>query len=740
MIDSTRAEAPLVAPQDPLTEFAWFTPDIAEQTPQPTTRWSPESVGWLCLNYAVAMVLGIIWGSLLGAEVGVSSVVMGIAAGLALAVVYGVCSRSTGVQGAAAGLRRRRLISFDMFIAMTVLALTVFGAVTHETVVGGRDPDVYVNTAIRIATHRELLYVDQTLAALDVKPGDFVFGRTPAPWIRPGMPGYQVVDFARFVFEPHGFHAWPAFLATGFGLFGWAGVLWLPILLRGCGLGLLALIARASGGRWVALVAVVLLGSNVGALWYGRSHAAEILVQFLFLAGLLFGIRALRHRSSGDAVLAGTAFGLVHLTKIEYIQLPLFFALIATALIIRGWRWQAVASFIVPYALAVVHSAIHALSFAPAYTVGQVMGIFPRLDWTAFDRSDPVHPFTSAFWADVVRSNVTVAVGLTVAILVLASASFIGCRWGQRIEERRGRFPAAFVLTATITVVLLLLLSRTAALAATDDGGILTMLRGLGNPDSIRDVALYLGAPAFALGGLGLVLAVRSARDFVDRVALAFVVVAVSPLLFVNWLADDHFWAGRRYVPMLLPAFAWLVAFGVVRATGWLRDLAPWRPLRSTVVAVGSAVCCFLVVLNVRTTLPVLGIAENAGAISQLRLIAGSLPRDGVILVPWDGTTGFFLTPLVVWFDLPLVSIEASRSTTPEMAAFMTRLQRSGKSLYWLGPAPPDLPDGATSTALSSFTLGMPRAESPRARLPARVEWLSLPLDLFRIDSVPATR
>src|SRR5690606_2174146 len=124
---------------------------------------------------------------------------------------------------------------------------------------------------------------------------------------------------------------------------------------------------------------------------------------------------------------------------------------------------------------------------------------------------------------------------------------------GARRYESVVGIRATPVLLLFVAGLLLLLLSGGASWVALDQVGPLEVVRFIGNPQSLRDVSLYVGVLGLALTALGFLLAVGAARDTADRAVLALFLVGAAPMLFVNWLAADHFWAGRRYVPLLIP-------------------------------------------------------------------------------------------------------------------------------------------------------------------------------------------
>jgi hypothetical protein len=340
-------------------------------------------------------------------------------------------------------------------------ALVLFGlsfalhARPTEYLFGGRDPGTYVNAMALIGRTGGIVYTDPAVRAIPPeyvslfyrepqKPGAFEWGRFMGfPLERPET-GRVVPEF---------FHLFPAFGAYLFQTMGVKGALATPPVF-----GVLATLAvyfalRALLGRGAALLGALLLAANVLQVWFARFPVSEMVSQLLIFLGLAALLRA--ERGAGDAwgALAGAAFGLSLLVRIDSVLIAAPLLLFASTRAVQGaWPRRRLAALGVPFALLALHAGLHGLFFARKY----VLSIATRPYWRQ----------PAWVWA--------------LALLAVVAAVFLARRFGRRwaawaaAHEARLRAAAALVVVA-LAAYAWFVRPRLSALAGAD-----------GNPSALR--------------------------------------------------------------------------------------------------------------------------------------------------------------------------------------------------------------------------------------------------------------
>lgn len=174
--------------------------------------------------------------------------------------------------------------------------------------------------------------------------------------------------------------------------------------------------------------------------------------------------------------------------------------------------------------------------------------------------------------------------------------------------------------------------------------------------NAMSNLGQYLGPPTVWLGVGGwlgaTVVAIRRRQALMIPVLI--VIGGTSALYFWNpQVFPDHFWAVRRYVPVIMPATVVLAA-----AAGWFILQRMPRTLRP--YAFGAAVL-FVAAQTWRAGTPALFVAEREGAHATLAEIAAATPSGesyvGIFTTPGARSLA---TPLRLTFDEPIVPLDAT--------------------------------------------------------------------------------
>ncbi len=582
--------------------------------------------------------------------------------------------------GAFVGLRRAWrpspvIWSWDVVpLAPLLLVAVMLFIPPFEQVIGGADPGVYVNTGANIARTGAILITDPDLASLsaEVRAGLFAFGQR--------LPGFYIDNYELGTVVPHGFHLYPTMLAVAHLLGGIRASLWVtPLVALLAVAGFYLLVRRLFGGT-VAAVAAAFLVLNPGSTWFARFPAAEVLVQFWLFGGLLAFVLMLDTSSRGLAVVAGLALGAVHLTKIEAIALPLALGgFFAYQWVLRRWR-VAYTYFLVAYGLVLLHAALHALFVSKAY--------FWYHFTTVFLQPLGFKDFTMLYTSTRGRLGLALLGGL----LVTVTLGLV--RWRNRIA-RILEMPLWVRTVPLVGAALVLLLATYAYYLRPPMAGRLPSLQNLSigeiaavlSQSSLTILSWYVSPIGLLLGILGyaIVLARRvSARNAV-LLSLAF----LETTLFLSdaRVTPLHFWAARRYVPVIFPAFALFSAYFLWRLQTSLRGRWP--------EAIFAGVLGFVMGASmIGGWQPFYGHVEFNGALEQIGSLARQIPEGSVVLFEDTHAGQTLPTPLQYLWGRPCIVTSGEANDNGTTQRLMEELTARGREVYWVHAKQQLLPQG----------------------------------------------
>ncbi|MCS6801948.1 MAG: hypothetical protein RMM58_08415 [Chloroflexota bacterium] len=641
--------------------------------------------------------------------------------------------------GAAGGIAaaRGRALPFGTVVvgrwsAMMGLVLLLGAALAHrpaEYVFGIYDPGVYVNTALAMARTGALLVPDPELPRLTAEERRALFGNVPAPWHRSGMPFVTVHDAERGLLEPEWFHLFPAWMAI------WAlggNPLWgAPTLYLGA-LGALYLIGRLLVHPAVGVGGALFLGLNVGEIWFGRYPMADLMAQTMALTGFaLLAFAATRH-SPLFAALAGASFGLVHLAKIDLVVLP---AALAAAL---GWQWvrgrwsRCETALLVAYLLVVAQAAAHALLFARFYLLrialdlAAVAGVRSALDLRALDTANLDRPFALEQLGRLAAANWWVFVGPAgVLLLVLALMLLLRGRapWLRLPESPR----LNLALAGSVAALSFWAFFIRPIVVDTDlpaDPAVRAVV--LANRESFVQLGWYFTPLGLAAAVAG-VTAIGIARP--HPVLLLFAGAgAISALILLtqSLVTPTHFWAFRRYLPLVVPVFS----LGIAYLLFALAHSARSRRDRLLSIALGG-VLALMLLWQAR---PILGETEYGGARRQLDALAEAIPADAVVLLAWSPAAERLAMPLHFAYGRTVFAIEEKAFHDPGLTAAVRRWHAEGRPVLYLRER--SLPPAPTvREPIATVAFDVPALERPLDRLPRQWERLRFTVDLYRLDA-----
>jgi hypothetical protein len=542
-------------------------------------------------------------------------------------------------------------------VALVLALAMALQAKPSEYIVGGRDPGAYVAAMAIVARTGGLVYTDPGVLSLPAEDVAVFFRNPhnpPFSWSR--FMGFDLESPQSGRVFPQFFHLFPAFGAYLFQAMGVKGALATPSVFGILGtLGVFFALRRLWGDA-VALVAATLLCLNVVQVWFARYPVSEPMSQFLLFLGLLALLAWEETGSRGLGALAGVAFGLSLLVRVDsvLILLPL-----GAYVFVRRARGEgaarALAPLLVPFALLLAHAALHAELYAAKY----VHDILTRPYW----RQPP------ALWAALALA----------AAAALWAAERLGARLLPAVERRAdalGRALIAALLALGLYAYFLRpLLSAWAgadgnpqAEALVDPG----LLRALGfsrlaahDAQSLVRLGWFVSPLGLLLGFAGLALAIRSFRRR-DLFPMMMVLAFSGFYLYKIRVWNDYYFALRRYLPVTLPFLLGFAALALVRLA------ARGRGFRLAAAGAGL----LLAAQYVAPTRAIASHVDWARSVDFVRDVARRFgPRDVVV---FEQPRSIHLLSLPLWSVHGANILELARfNPDPERLAHLIRAWRA---------------------------------------------------------------
>ena len=567
------------------------------------------------------------------------------------------------------------------------LALVLFGAwrflPPSEYLIGGKDPGVYVNSGIQIAQRGALVIRDPVVAGVPAFARDLFFpnDKSRERFVAPRFMGFYVLDPDTGAVVSQFPHVYPASIAIGHALHGLTGARWVFTFWGILGVLSVYFAGARLLGRPAAAAAAALLALNVVQVWWSRYPNADIVMQAILFAALLANARA---HVDGDRFFAPVAATL--LVLLLFLR---FDAILAVGAVVAALALGTVAGHRVRWTFWAPLLAGCALCLW--YLVGAMREYFelPRvfishLPWWQF---------------------VALAAG-GAGLLALWIA-------GRRSPEFSRRVVDSFPQALTVLVVTLAFY----ALVFRHPGGKLTdydayALRTFGS--------LYFTIPALIAALVGYVLVVRGL--FWRDPAFIITLTAFSAFFFYKIrIVPEHFWASRRFLPMILPGGLLLVAGAAL--TG-----VRGRPLFTRAIRgpIGVVFLAILAVQYARAARPVADHIEYEGIIPRLEALAGRIGDDDLLIVESrDAGSDVHVLglPLAYTYARNVLVLANAVPDKAMFAAFLESARVKYRRVLFLGGGGTDILSSRWSvTPIASDRFQVPEYESARDGFPRSVK------------------
>ena len=497
-----------------------------------------------------------------------------------------------------------------LLAGLALVAVLYLGA-PRDPIAGGRDMAVYANHAIYMAHH----------GRLDIPyPAGIDPGALPPGWV-----SYSGVYSTEPTMTVQFAHVFPAWLAQTFATFGYEGLLRFNAVLAVISLMAVFALARRFMPEGIAVLAVLFLAFDAGQVWVVRNTLSEPMTQLFAVTGLLLLVAPNPVRPRAAAIWAGVAIGMTAVVRLDsLVLLPLFIVGYTLAsLLARDGQFASRAT-------AFYAAALPMFGIAVAY-------------YAAFSR-----PYLALHLPLVLPIGVAT---------VLAAGLFGLSRIGRVRDLGRNVLGSTAILVVAAVIVLLLagyayfIRPRMGPFQMLPIDGPVAYRSHV--EDALRNLGTYVTPVVLWMAIVGWVVAMAFAvrRRMVIVLPVLVVVGGFSAMYFWNQaITPDHFWAIRRFTPIILPATILLAAY-----FGWMiasRIPMPWRGVLIGVMALGLAAQTY------RIGNPMFVVAERTGAYSGIEEMAAEIPAGEMLIGPLNrADIHTFGTALFMSFDKPILAV-----------------------------------------------------------------------------------
>ena len=554
-----------------------------------------------------------------------------LAADLILVALVAVMGRRRLLYDEAAPVDRWTLAPAGLL----ALALWVFPP-PSEYVIGGKDPGVYVNAGVQIAQRGSLLISDHVVSSLPVETRDLFFPQ------HHGQPYYSNRFMGFFLLDPDTGtvvdqfpHLYPTAVAVGYGLAGLTGARYTTTACAVLGVLALYFLGARLIGNAAGAAAAGLLAIHVIQVWHARIPSSEILAQGLLLAGLLALARAHQDDDVFFAPLAGLLLGLLMFARLDGV-LAVVLAVVGLAA-----HWS-------------VGGRVRAACVIPLAVMGALFALY-LLTWLA-----PYGQWPKS-WVKINRVPLALVAVAGLAALVVAGR----LRRNDRVTVAIRRWLPHALVVVVVSLAAYAWFVRAA-------GGVLAVH----DADSLRMFGWYVhpAAMAAALAGLALV----APRVFWHDPA--FFVVACGTAFSVFYrirIVPEHFWATRRFVPIILPATLLFIATTLLLPTVPGRQDAGARAARTVRYLLRVAVLALVAWGFWSASTRIRPHVEYAGVIQRLEQLAARFTVQDLIVVESRNVSDLHVLALPLAYIYNRNALVLS-SPKPDKEAWSTLLRWAG--------------------------------------------------------------
>jgi hypothetical protein len=532
-------------------------------------------------------------------------------------------------------LKRINIYEVVYVFGLLVLAVIYFGY-PNESILGGRDMGIYANHGIFIANHG---YLNPDYPIPYESSGFYLLGLFATP-------NSITIQFG---------HLYPSWLAQAYNTFGIEGLFRMNALLALLSLGLFRGLLNRFVSTPFAVLGVLFLGFNVSQIWLARITLTEIMTQMWIMAAFITADIALQEDQPSLARWSGVFFGFTALCRIDsFLFLPLII----------------IANSIVRF-------------------LGQNDNDNKEIFWKSlYQGAFPVFLLALSYYYFFSRpyfSHVSVQLSMIGGLLGVAIVWCWTSYYVKKLIQKQSIYLIVIfgiVATTLISVFLYGHIIRPYLEPFSTfnlPGHALNGTRSF-RENSIVNLGLYLSVPVLYLA-LGGWLVSFWHTWFLRKWEWLLPMITISGFatlyLYDPSITPDHYWAIRRFVPIVIPGFILFCMFGLDNISNYIKNRI-WQNVLIAVISMS------LLVFTYYIDKPIAAHAENDGYWQQLSVLAKTIPDDGIILAEKNDTSEIYNTPLFMSFNKKIVPLNIYKDDKEILNLIDGQLIK-GEKVYFLG-------------------------------------------------------
>jgi hypothetical protein len=535
---------------------------------------------------------------------------------------------------------------------MILLLSTVFFYQPTEYLFGGRDPGVYVNTAVQIGQNNQIKRLNPLIdEVLSKYPGVFEDRSLKYPAF------YLETSQGETHINPQFFHAYSIWLGVAYKLFGLNGFLYITPLIASISLLMIYTVAKELFNKWTGLITILLLSINISQIWFARGPYTEILSQLVLWYSMFIIIKAYQSKDGLLGFLSGLSMGASILVRLDNI---FFLPAIALFLILAylrkegsstAWANMTITGFFCSF----LFSGPYIMIYGKEYTHFQLIRDTPLPDFLSLP---------SLF-----------AILLIIGVVLLFFLFLIRKPLMRLLDviKRYRRFLAAILGIVTIVLFIYLYFIRPETLTPN--------LKATGGRSYREETLVRLGwyltrvGIFFSMAGFVYFLQTRFKKE--HTLLLFMILINFSLYLYDPRITPDQFWAVRRHIPFIIPTLVIFLSYAAYSLRKIkLRSIQPWIPTAIVVVYFGTK---FLIAAS-----PFLFHTEFAGVGEGLKTLSRQFePKSIVITDHFNYSDGLVGTPMEFIYNKNVMVLKNDYDTD-NFKQFIMDKAKEGTPLYLL--------------------------------------------------------
>ena len=604
-------------------------------------------------------------------------------------------SPAAGQRGIVSNGVNRKLSKWDWVLILGLVFIAwLYFAFPSENIFLARDEALYANHGIYIAHH----------GRLDIPyPWSSDIDSIPSKVFKPISGLYLTEPTITVQFA----HLFPVWLAQAHATFGHHGLFRLNAIFAILSLAIFYGLFRGVMPKGYSVVAVLFLAFNPSQIWIARITLTEILTQLFIWSGLLTILLAQKNESRQLARWAGIFLGFSALVRIDcFLMVPLIFIFPVIQKLLNETDEKKLSSIWFAFYQGAIPVFVLALAYYNFYSTPYFREFYPQLkQMTIFTLASLCALIASTQLSLKPVRPLFTGTTMLVSIGIALVASTIYAYWIRPHIE-----PYSLINNP------------------------LHFLYGTRNyrEDSLVNLSRYLSPLVVFVGILGwymMLWRIFKKRENFNWLPVIICFAGFSVLYLWNPLISPfHFWAIRRFVPVVVPGFIFFAAIGSWRLICELRKkYAIAEPIVSILLIF------FLTAFTIRADRLIFNFSENKGDFLQFKQFAEKLPRDTLIFAYGDY---HWVAPLYMAFDRNVVLL--GNGDMLPLYKWMVGQIIKQRPIYFLSQHPIKL-TGLQYTKLDEIILRSRYSELTPIPLPRKIMSEQKQIGLYKITGLDPT-